>query len=101
MIGMPAIKHFEQKNDILKVVVEDPFTPYRFLNSSFKSIRDIFKDDLEYTLFYWKDKSTGRVSFYFKPLRFLFLSLIIFLEGVGLKVHMYCELPQFVISVKN
>ncbi|XP_048354513.1 tissue factor [Sphaerodactylus townsendi] len=60
MIGMPTIKKFEQKNDILKIVVEDPLTPYRFKNSSFKTIRDIFKDELEYTLYYWKDKSTGR-----------------------------------------
>ncbi|KAL8178300.1 UNVERIFIED_CONTAM: hypothetical protein K2H54_039788 [Gekko kuhli] len=60
LIGRPAIKHFEQKHGVLKVVVEDPLTPYRFRNSSFKSIRDIFTDDLEYTLYYWKDKSTGR-----------------------------------------
>nr|XP_056700717.1 tissue factor [Euleptes europaea] len=60
VIGMPTIRKFEQKNNILKVVIEDPLTPYRFVNSSFKSIRDIFKDDLEYTMYYWKDKSTGR-----------------------------------------
>ncbi|XP_077189070.1 tissue factor [Paroedura picta] len=59
-IGRPTIKHFEQELDILKVVIEDPLTPYRFINSSFKSIRDIFGDELEYTLYYWKDKSTGR-----------------------------------------
>ncbi|XP_054836980.1 tissue factor [Eublepharis macularius] len=60
LIGMPTIESFEQKKDFLKVVVEDPLTPYRFLNSSFKSIRDLFRGDLEYTLYYWKDKSTGR-----------------------------------------
>ncbi|XP_060088212.1 tissue factor [Heteronotia binoei] len=60
LIGRPAIRRFEQTHDVLRVVVEDPLTPYRFVNSSFKSMRDIFIDDLEYTLHYWKDKSTGR-----------------------------------------
>ncbi|XP_061486530.1 tissue factor [Rhineura floridana] len=58
-IGMPTIKTFEQKEKTLKVEIEDPLTPYRF-NGSFQSIRDIFKHDLEYTLYYWKDQSTGK-----------------------------------------
>lgn len=39
-----------------------------FPNGSFQSIRDIFKHDLEYKLYYWKDQSSGKVrscsSFY-------------------------------------
>nr|XP_006114203.1 tissue factor [Pelodiscus sinensis] len=59
-IGRPGIQTYEQINSKLKVVIEDPLTPYRFSNKSFKSIRDIFKNDLEYTLYYWKDQSTGK-----------------------------------------
>ncbi|XP_028588566.2 tissue factor [Podarcis muralis] len=60
-IGVPTIKSFEQKENTLKVEIADPLTPYRFEgNGSFRSIRDIFKDDLEYTLYYWKDQSTGK-----------------------------------------
>lgn len=59
-IGTLGIKNFEQNDTTLKVVVEDPLTPYRFENKTLKSIRDIFKNDLEYTLHYWKDQSTGR-----------------------------------------
>ncbi|XP_060132701.1 tissue factor [Zootoca vivipara] len=62
-IGVPTIKSFEQKERTLKVEIADPLTPYRFEgNGSFRSIRDIFKDDLEYTLYYWKDQSTGKKS---------------------------------------
>lgn len=85
MIGRPAVRHIEQKNDLLKVIIEDPLTPYRFENSSFKSIRDIFTHDLEYTLYYWKDKSTGRVSLYFKPLRSLFLIYLVIFLGRSFK----------------
>ncbi|KAJ6658439.1 hypothetical protein lerEdw1_020143 [Lerista edwardsae] len=59
-IGTLRIDTFEQNGTTLKVVVEDPLTPYRFENKSLKSIRDIFKNDLEYTLNYWKDQSTGK-----------------------------------------
>ncbi|XP_053100972.1 tissue factor [Hemicordylus capensis] len=59
-IGIPTVEYFEQNNGILRVVVKDPLTPYRFNNGSFQSIRDIFVDDLEYTLNYWKDQSTGK-----------------------------------------
>uniref|UniRef100_A0A8C3T818 Tissue factor n=1 Tax=Chelydra serpentina TaxID=8475 RepID=A0A8C3T818_CHESE len=59
-IGRPGIQTYELTDSKLKVLVEDPLTPYRFPNKSFKSIRDIFKNDLEYTLYYWKDQSTGK-----------------------------------------
>ncbi|XP_067394350.1 tissue factor [Emydura macquarii macquarii] len=59
-IGRPGIQTYELNDSKLKVVVEDPLTPYRFPNKSFKSIREIFKNDLEYTLYYWKDQSTGK-----------------------------------------
>ncbi|XP_053893495.1 tissue factor [Malaclemys terrapin pileata] len=59
-IGTPGIQTYELTDSKLKVLVEDPLTPYRFPNKSFKSIREIFKNDLEYTLYYWKDQSTGK-----------------------------------------
>ncbi|CAM5161876.1 unnamed protein product [Natator depressus] len=59
-IGRPGIQTYELTDSKLKVLVEDPLTPYRFPNKSFKSIREIFKNDLEYTLYYWKDQSTGK-----------------------------------------
>ncbi|KAH0618400.1 hypothetical protein JD844_017554 [Phrynosoma platyrhinos] len=57
---MPTIKHFEQIDKTLKIEILDPLTPYRFDNGSFQTIRDIFKDNLEYTVYYWKDQSTGK-----------------------------------------
>ncbi|EMP30803.1 Tissue factor [Chelonia mydas] len=59
-IGRPGIQTYELTDSKLKVLVEDPLIPYRFPNKSFKSIREIFKNDLEYTLYYWKDQSTGK-----------------------------------------
>uniref|UniRef100_A0A674I9Z7 Tissue factor n=1 Tax=Terrapene triunguis TaxID=2587831 RepID=A0A674I9Z7_9SAUR len=59
-IGTPGIQTYELTDSKLKVLVEDPLTPYRFPNKSFKSIREIFQNDLEYTLYYWKDRSTGK-----------------------------------------
>uniref|UniRef100_A0A452IB48 Tissue factor n=1 Tax=Gopherus agassizii TaxID=38772 RepID=A0A452IB48_9SAUR len=59
-IGKPGIQTYELTDSKLKVLVEDPLTPYRFPNKTFKSIREIFKNDLEYTLYYWKDLSTGK-----------------------------------------
>ncbi|XP_062988756.1 tissue factor [Elgaria multicarinata webbii] len=59
-IGMPTIKNFEQKGKTLKVEIEDPLTPVRFDNGSFQSMRDIFKTDIEYTLTFWKDQTTGK-----------------------------------------
>ncbi|XP_070602617.1 tissue factor [Erythrolamprus reginae] len=60
-LGTPMVAHFEQKDGILKVEVVDPLTPY-VVNNTFQTIRDIFKNDLEYLLYYWKDQSTGKKS---------------------------------------
>ncbi|ETE63639.1 Tissue factor [Ophiophagus hannah] len=60
-LGTPTVTYFEQKDKILKVEVADPLTPYR-VNGTLKTIRDIFKNDLEYMLYYWKDQSTGKKS---------------------------------------
>uniref|UniRef100_A0A8C8S6V4 Tissue factor n=1 Tax=Pelusios castaneus TaxID=367368 RepID=A0A8C8S6V4_9SAUR len=59
-IGRPWIQTYGLNDTKLTVVVEDQLTPYRFPNKTFKSIRDIFKSDLQYTLYYWKDQSTGK-----------------------------------------
>ncbi|KAM6458071.1 tissue factor [Liasis olivaceus] len=58
-LGMPTITHFEQKDVTLKVEVADPLTPYR-VNGTLQTIRGIFRNDLEYLLYYWKDQSTGK-----------------------------------------
>ncbi|KAG8132668.1 hypothetical protein E2320_010506 [Naja naja] len=60
-LGTPTVTYFEQKDKILKVKVADPPTPYR-VNGTLQTIRDIFKNDLEYMLYYWKDQSTGKKS---------------------------------------
>ncbi|NXC48865.1 TF factor, partial [Penelope pileata] len=60
IIGKPEIQHYTQKDSKLNVVFRDPLTPYMFPNGSFQSVRDIFKHDLEYKLYYWKDQSSGK-----------------------------------------
>ncbi|NXM77847.1 TF factor, partial [Serilophus lunatus] len=60
VIGKPEIKNYTQKGSKLNVVIKDPLTPYTFPNGSFQSIQDIFQQDLEYKLYYWKDQSSGK-----------------------------------------
>uniref|UniRef100_A0A8C2SLP9 Tissue factor n=1 Tax=Coturnix japonica TaxID=93934 RepID=A0A8C2SLP9_COTJA len=60
IIGKPEIQNYTQKDSKLRVVLRDPLTPYTFPNGSFQSVRDIFKHDLEYKLYYWKDQSSGK-----------------------------------------
>ncbi|KAF1658136.1 Tissue factor, partial [Aptenodytes patagonicus] len=60
VLGKPEIQNYTQKGSKLNVVFQDPLTPYTFPNGSFRSIRDIFQDDLEYKLYYWKDQSSGK-----------------------------------------
>ncbi|NXF03226.1 TF factor, partial [Smithornis capensis] len=60
VIGKPEIKNYTQKGSKLNVMINDPLTPYTFPNGSFLSIQDIFQYDLEYKLYYWKDKSSGK-----------------------------------------
>ncbi|KAM4720615.1 tissue factor isoform 2-T2 [Rhinophrynus dorsalis] len=62
IIGTPSIEsyNFSKDHTKLSVLIKDQLTPYRFPNNSFKSIRDIFKDDFQYTLYYRKSSSTGK-----------------------------------------
>uniref|UniRef100_A0A8B9NZN1 Tissue factor n=1 Tax=Apteryx owenii TaxID=8824 RepID=A0A8B9NZN1_APTOW len=60
ILGKPEIQNYTQKDSELNVVFKDPLTPYTFPNGSFQSIRDIFKHDLQYKLYYWKDQSSGK-----------------------------------------
>uniref|UniRef100_A0A8C5QQT9 Tissue factor n=1 Tax=Leptobrachium leishanense TaxID=445787 RepID=A0A8C5QQT9_9ANUR len=62
ILGKPVIDSFELNKDDgkLNIFIKDAVTPYRFPNGSFKTIRDIFQNDLRYTLFYRKASSTGR-----------------------------------------
>ncbi|NP_001088624.1 coagulation factor III (thromboplastin, tissue factor) S homeolog precursor [Xenopus laevis] len=62
IIGKPVIESYNFSKDITKltVIVKDPLTPYRFSNGSFKSVRDIFNNDFEYTVFYRRASSTGK-----------------------------------------
>nr|XP_033772131.1 tissue factor [Geotrypetes seraphini] len=62
IIGKPGIKSFQYNTDHTKlhVVIEDPSTPYKLPSGTLKTIREIFKDDLKYTIYYWRASSTGR-----------------------------------------
>ncbi|XP_057258738.1 tissue factor [Pezoporus wallicus] len=60
VLGKPEIQNYTQKGSKLNVVFQDPLTPYTFPNGSFQSIRDIFQNDLEYKIYYWKDQSSGK-----------------------------------------
>ncbi|XP_018414711.1 PREDICTED: tissue factor, partial [Nanorana parkeri] len=62
IIGKPAFESFNFNEDHtqLKVVVADPITPYKFGNKTSKTVRDIFGNDFQYTLFYRKAGSTGK-----------------------------------------
>ncbi|XP_025949983.1 tissue factor isoform X1 [Dromaius novaehollandiae] len=60
ILGKPEIQNYTQKDSKLSIVFKDPLTPYTFPNGSFQSIRDIFKHDLDYKLYYWKDQSSGK-----------------------------------------
>uniref|UniRef100_A0A8C6YVE1 Tissue factor n=1 Tax=Nothoprocta perdicaria TaxID=30464 RepID=A0A8C6YVE1_NOTPE len=60
ILGKPEIQNYTQKDSKMSIVFKDPLTPYMFPNGSFQSVRDIFKNDLEYKLYYWKDQSSGK-----------------------------------------
>ncbi|XP_029473930.1 tissue factor [Rhinatrema bivittatum] len=62
IVGKPGIQSYEynKEHTRLRVVIEDPVTPYKLPNGSLKSIREIFKDDLKYTFYYWRASSTGK-----------------------------------------
>ncbi|NXC06283.1 TF factor, partial [Orthonyx spaldingii] len=60
VLGKPEIKDYSQDGAKLNVVFKDPLTPYIFPNGSFQNIQDIFQHDLEYKLYYWKDRSSGK-----------------------------------------
>ncbi|XP_030062540.1 tissue factor [Microcaecilia unicolor] len=62
VIGKPGLQSFQYNKDhtTLQVVIEDPSTPYKHPSGSLKNIREIFKDDLKYTLYYWRASSTGK-----------------------------------------
>ncbi|NXK73436.1 TF factor, partial [Amazona guildingii] len=60
VLGKPEIQNYTQKGSKLTVMFQDPLTPYTFPNGSFQSIRDIFQNDLEYKIYYWKDQSSGK-----------------------------------------
>uniref|UniRef100_A0A803JRF7 Tissue factor n=1 Tax=Xenopus tropicalis TaxID=8364 RepID=A0A803JRF7_XENTR len=62
IIGKPVIDgyNFSKDHTKLTVIIKDPLTPYRFSNGNFKSIRDIFNNDLTYTVLYRRSSSTGK-----------------------------------------
>ncbi|XP_065531669.1 tissue factor [Lathamus discolor] len=60
VLGKPEIQNYTQEGSKLNVVFQDPLTPYTFPNGSFQSVRDIFQNDLEYKIYYWKDQSSGK-----------------------------------------
>ncbi|XP_020019520.1 tissue factor [Castor canadensis] len=58
-LGQPTVESFEQVGTKLNVTVQDSRTLVR-RNGTFLTIRDVFGDDLGYTLYYWKASSTGK-----------------------------------------
>lgn len=58
-LGQPVIQSFEQVGTKLNVTVHDADTLVR-KQDTFQSLRNVFGEDLTYTLFYWKAASTGR-----------------------------------------
>ncbi|XP_053325372.1 tissue factor isoform X2 [Spea bombifrons] len=62
ILGKPVIESFDLKKDSgkLHVLIKDALTPYRFGNQSFMTVRDIFKNDFVYTVFYRKASSSGK-----------------------------------------
>ncbi|KAK1339760.1 hypothetical protein QTO34_018316, partial [Cnephaeus nilssonii] len=58
-LGRPTIQSFEQIGTKLNVTVQDTRTLVR-MNGTFLSLRDVFGEDLSYTLYYWKASSTGK-----------------------------------------
>lgn len=60
-LGQPTIKSFKYVGTKLNVTVQDARTLVR-TNGTFLSLRDVFGNDLSYTLYYWKASSTGKVS---------------------------------------
>ncbi|XP_055484132.1 tissue factor [Psammomys obesus] len=60
-LGQPVIQHFEQDGTKLNVTVEDSYTLVRRnKNGTFLTLREIFGNDLIYTLAYRRDSSSGR-----------------------------------------
>ncbi|XP_027718428.1 tissue factor [Vombatus ursinus] len=60
-LGKPRIQSFEQDDTKLKVTVQDSITSLRH-DGTFQTLRQIFHQDLTYTLYYWKASSTGKKS---------------------------------------
>ncbi|XP_054448143.1 tissue factor [Pteronotus mesoamericanus] len=58
-LGQPTIQSFEQVGTKLNVTVQDARTLVK-MNGTFLSLRDVFGEDLSYTLYYWKASSTGK-----------------------------------------
>ncbi|KAG8511033.1 Tissue factor, partial [Galemys pyrenaicus] len=58
-LGQPIIQSFEQVGTKLNVTVQDAATLVR-MKDKFLSLRDVFGQDLSYTLYYWKASSTGK-----------------------------------------
>ncbi|XP_072500166.1 tissue factor [Notamacropus eugenii] len=60
-LGQPRVQSFEQNDTKLKVKVQDSITSFRH-NGTFQTLRQIFHQDLTYTLYYWRASSTGKKS---------------------------------------
>lgn len=58
-LGLPKIESFEQVGTKLNVTVHDTQTLVRS-NGTFLSLRDIFGQNLNYMLYYWKASTTGK-----------------------------------------
>ncbi|XP_051868029.1 coagulation factor IIIa [Pristis pectinata] len=58
-IGQASFKIVKNETEI-QLTIEDPLTHIRFSNKTPKTLRDIYGPELEYKVFYWKDRTSGK-----------------------------------------
>ncbi|XP_067845761.1 coagulation factor IIIa [Heptranchias perlo] len=61
-IGQATFELIEKNKTEVQLTIKDPLTFIKFSNNTFKTIRDIYGSNLEYIVFYWKDRSSGKKS---------------------------------------
>ncbi|XP_078264035.1 coagulation factor III, tissue factor a [Rhinoraja longicauda] len=59
-IGQAAFKVTRKSATKIQLKIDDPFTYIRFSNHTRKTLRDIYGSELEYKVFYWKDRTSGK-----------------------------------------
>lgn len=60
VIGRPSFTVTRENTTAIQLKIDDPCTHIRFLNQTRKTLRDIYGSELEYKVFYWKDRTSGK-----------------------------------------